>query len=150
MEDPEPGLLLLGVGLCLLVLAFTSAVDAAFTAISRHRMHALLDERGPRARHTIARLLDDPYRFKTTILVLNSCMMITATGLTLALVGDGTEWEIAGGLGALLLAVLVIGEVVPKSLAVRNPDAAALLLATPMSTDKRSSAGRGSRRAIPM
>ncbi len=133
MEDPEPRLLLLGIGLCLLVLAFTSAVDAAFTAISRHRLHALLDERGPGTRRSVSQILDDPYRFRTAVLVLNSGMTITATGLTLALVGGDGPWAVAGGLGALFLAILSLSEVVPKALAVRNPEAAALLLSRPMS-----------------
>ncbi|HMQ31500.1 MAG TPA: hemolysin family protein [Chloroflexaceae bacterium] len=133
MEDPEPSLLLLGIGLCLLVLAFTSAVDAAFTAISRHRLHALLDERGPGTRRSVSQLLDDPYRFRTTVLVLNSSMTITATGLTLALVGGGGPWAIVGGLATLFLAMLTFSEVVPKALAVRSPETAALLLSRPMS-----------------
>jgi putative hemolysin len=133
LEDPEPSLILLGIGLCLLVLAFTSAVDAAFTAISRHRLHALVDESGPRSRKAIARLVDDPYRFRTTILVLNSALTIAATGLTLALTASSGPLQIGGALAALFLSILVFSEVVPKALAMRSPDRAALLLARPMS-----------------
>ncbi len=103
------------------MLAFTSAVDAAFTAISRHRLHALLDENGPRTRQAVARLLDDPHRFRTTILVLNSSLTITATGLALALVAGAGPWAAAGALAGLFLAVLVVGEVVPKALVMRGP-----------------------------
>lgn len=132
MEVPEPGLLLLGVGLCLLVLAFTSAVDTAFSALSRHRLHALLHDRGPRTQRAIATILDHPDRFKTTLLVLHSSPMITATGLTLSAAFAYGPTTVAGALAALLLAVIAVGELVPRALAMRNPPATAALLAGPM------------------
>jgi CBS domain containing-hemolysin-like protein len=116
------------------VLAFTSAVDAAFTAISRHRLHAILEEGGPRTRRAVTRLLDDPHRFRTVILVLNISLTITATALTLAITNDQGPATVAGGLALLFLTIVTLGEVAPKALAVRNPAAAALLLAGPMST----------------
>jgi CBS domain containing-hemolysin-like protein len=133
LEDPEPTLALIGIGLCLLVLAFTSAVDAAFTAISRHRLNALLNA-GGRSRRAATRLLDDPYQFKSTVIFLNISTLIIATGLSLSLSADHGALAILGSLTALLLAALVVGEVIPKALAVRNPSAAALMLAAPMQT----------------
>lgn len=132
MEDPDPSFMLIGVVLCLLILAFTSAVDAAFTAISRHRLSALRANGGPRAKRAVSRLLDDPYRFKSTILLLNACMLITATALTLRLNLGQSAAVLAGSLVALLLGVLIIGEVIPKALAVRNPTATALTLSGPL------------------
>jgi putative hemolysin len=133
LEDPEPSLLLIGVGLCLLVLAFTSAVDAAFTTISRHRLSALLSDGRGRSRRAAARLLDDPYHFKSTVIFLNTSSLIIATGLTLSISAGRGAWAVAGSLVALFVAALVVGEVIPKALAVRNPTGAALLLAGPMS-----------------
>jgi CBS domain containing-hemolysin-like protein len=133
LEDPEPSLSLLGIVLCLLILAFTSAVDAAFTTISRHRLNALLGDGRGRSRRAAARLIDDPYHFKSTVIFVNTSTLIIATGLTLSLsVGRG-GWAVVGSLGALLVAALVVGEVIPKALAVRNPTGAALMLAGPMS-----------------
>ena len=48
--DPEPSLELLGLLLCVLVIGFASAAEAALTAISRHRLNALQSEGEPRAR----------------------------------------------------------------------------------------------------
>ncbi len=134
LEEPEPGLIIIGIGLCLLVLAFTSAVDAALTAIGRHRLNILLSEAqgGPRTKRAVARLMNDPYHFKSTIIFLNTVTLITATALTLGLSAGHGPWAVAGSLAGLLIAALVIGEVVPKAWAVRNPDATALLLAGPM------------------
>lgn len=133
MEDPEPSLLFVGLALCLVILAFTSAVDAAFTTISRHRLNALLNEGGPRTNRAVSRLLDDPYRFKTTILFLNICATVAATVITLLLTTGRGPWALWGGLVGLVVALLVLGEAVPKALAVRSPDTVALRLATPMS-----------------
>ncbi|MFV9505292.1 MAG: hemolysin family protein [Oscillochloridaceae bacterium umkhey_bin13] len=132
MDDPEPALLLIGVGLSLLILAFTSAVDAAFTAISRHRLHALLDEQNPCTGQAVTRLLADPYRFRATIVVLNLVMYLVATSLTLALVAPFGPLVILSGLATLLVAALLIGELIPKALASRDPAAAAMRLARPM------------------
>jgi CBS domain containing-hemolysin-like protein len=125
-------LILLGIGLCLLLLAFTSAVDAAFTAISRHRLGTLLSEDSSRSKQVVARLLDDPYQLKSTIILINTGALISATWLTLHLELGSGAWAVAARLGGLLVAALVIGEVTPKALAVRNPAATARLLAGPM------------------
>ncbi len=129
--DVETGLVLAGIVLCLFVLAFTSAVDAAMTAIGRHRLGALHETDARRAQ-IIDRLLTEPYRFKATVLLLNSTATITATALTLRLFGSQTwQWRIAA-LGGLLLLILIFAEALPKALAISNPSAAARMLAGPM------------------
>ncbi len=130
--DPDPSLLLIGVGLCLLVLAFTSAVDAAFTSINRHRLSTLLTEGSSRAQ-ILGRLMSDPYRFKAVIILLNTGVTILATTFVLYLTRDDGVWVQAGAMVALLLGILIISESLPKVWAVRNPDATALWLAGPLS-----------------
>jgi CBS domain containing-hemolysin-like protein len=130
--DPESSLYAIGIALCLVLLAFTSAVDAALTAISRHRLGMLQEEGSPRAK-VVARLLSDPYRFKAAILLLNAATIITATAFTLRLTEAlSTGWRV-GALALLLLLMVVFSEALPKALAVRNPSRAAYLLAGPMS-----------------
>lgn len=129
--DVETGLVLAGIMLCLSVLAFTSAVDAAMTAIGRHRL-GLLHETDARRAQVIDRLLAEPYRFKATILLLNSAATITATALTLRLFDAQTwRWRIAA-LAGLLLVILVFSEALPKAFAIRNPSATARALAGSM------------------
>ncbi|HEU4325802.1 MAG TPA: hemolysin family protein [Roseiflexaceae bacterium] len=129
--DPDPSLYVIGVGLCLLVLAFTSAVDAALSAISRHRLNLLQSEDAPRAR-IVTRLLDDPYRFKSAVLFLNAAAMIAATAFTLRGTRDLDPGLRIGALLLLLLLALTLSEALPKALATRNPTRAANLLAGPM------------------
>ena len=129
--DPESSLVLVGVGFCLILLAFTSAVDAALSAISRHRLNLLQEEHLSRA-EVVARLLSDPYRFKAAILLLNAAAIIAATALTLHLThGLGPEGKL-GALVGLLLLILICSEALPKALAIRNPTRAAQVLAGPM------------------
>lgn len=134
--DVETGLVLAGILLCLFVLAFTSAVDAAMTAIGRHRL-GLLHETDARRAQVIDRLLAEPYRFKATVLLLNSAATITATALTLRLLDAQTwQWRIAALVG-LLLVILLFSEALPKAFAIRNPAATARLLAGPMALTAR-------------
>lgn len=134
--DVETGLVVTGIILCLFVLAFTSAVDAAMTAIGRHRL-GLLHETDARRAQVIDRLLAEPYRFKATVLLLNSAATITATALTLRLFEAQTwQWRV-GALAGLLLVILIFSEALPKALAIRNPSATARLLAGPMAFSTR-------------
>lgn len=130
--DPDPSIIAIGVGLCLVILAFTSAVDAAFTTISRHRLNAMLADGASRAR-TIVRLMEDPYRFKATIILLNASATIAATAFTLYLTRFLNIWQQIGSLALLLLAILIVSEALPKAWAVRAPDTTALALARPLS-----------------
>ena len=118
-------------GLCLVLLAFTSAVDAALSAISRHRLNMLQEEDTPRAM-MVAQLLSDPYRFKAAILVLNAAVIIAATAFTIHLTrGLTLGWRVAA-LALLLLLILIFSEALPKALVIRNPTGAAHALAGPM------------------
>lgn len=129
--DPEPSLTVLAIALCLIALAFTSAVDAAMSAISRHRLNLLQEEAAPRAK-LMLRLLADPYRFKATVLLVNTASIIAATACTLWLTRALTLGWRSGALGALLVLILLVSEALPKALVLRNPAGAAQALAAPM------------------
>jgi CBS domain containing-hemolysin-like protein len=129
--DPESSLVILGVALCLVLLALTSAADAALSAISRHRLNLLQEEAAPRAA-IVARLLSDPYRFKASVLLVNAAAIIIATAFTQHLTrGLALGWRV-GGLALLLILILVLSEALPKALALRNPPQTAQLLARPI------------------
>jgi putative hemolysin len=140
--DPESSLFAIGIVLCLVLLAFSSAVDAALSAISRHRLNLLQEESATRAT-MVERLLSDPYRFKAALVLINAGAVIAATALTLQLVSrfaralaiDGQSLTLLkiGLLAVLLLLILILSEALPKALAIRDPSRAARLLAGPMS-----------------
>jgi CBS domain containing-hemolysin-like protein len=129
--NAESSLVIVGVGLCLILLAFTSAVDAALSAIGRHRLSLLKEEQTPRAQ-LVVQLLADPYRFKAAVLLLNAAAMIAATVFTLRLVRRAPAlWQL-GALALLLLLLVIFSVALPKSLVARNPSGAANTLAGPM------------------
>jgi CBS domain containing-hemolysin-like protein len=129
--NAESSLVIVGVGLCLVLIAFTSAVDAALSAISRHRLNLLKEEQTPRAR-ALFRLLSDPYRFKSAVLLLHAAAMIAATVFMLRLVdGLGALWHL-GVLALLLLLLMIFSVALPKALVARDPASAGHLLAGPM------------------
>ena len=129
--DAESSLILAGILGCLVLLAFTSATDAAMGAISRHRLNTLQEDAAPRA-IALTRLLSDPYRFKAAILLVNATSIIAATVLTQRLTRTlDTGWRV-GALAMLVLLILVCSEALPKALALRNPAATAQSLAGPL------------------
>ena len=128
--NAESSFSIIGVGFCLILLAFTSAVDAALSAISRHRLSLLKDEQTSRAQ-IITRLLADPYRLKSTLALLNAAALIGATVCTLLLVQQAAlSWQV-GALALLLLLVVLFSIALPKALVTRNPAKAAERLARP-------------------
>lgn len=131
--DPDPGLLL-GIGGCLLVLALISAVDAAFTSVSWRHVNTILAQRAERSPR-LAQLLNDPYRLKATIILLNTSATIAAAALTLEVARQMqfNSWLQTGSLVLLLFAILVVSAALPKALAVRDAPAAVRLLAAPVS-----------------
>jgi putative hemolysin len=129
--DPGPSWYAVGTVLCVLILAFTSAVDAALSAISRHRLHQMQNDDEPRSR-IVHRLLEDPYRFKSAVIFLNAGATIAATAFTLRMTHALPASMRVGALCGLLLIILILSEALPKALAARNPQRAAGFLARPM------------------
>ncbi len=127
--DPDPSLLAgIGIGICLLVLALTSAVDAAFTSVSWRRLNTMLADRASRSR-VLAQFLQDPYRFKATLMLLNTSAILVSAALTLLVTQHFTFWAEIGALMALLLTILIISSALPKALALRDPQATVRMLA---------------------
>jgi Mg2+/Co2+ transporter CorB len=125
------------VTLCTLVLliacsAFFSASETGLTAASRPRMHALASRGHERAR-AVNRLRSRMELVVGAILLGNTLVTILAsalaTSLLIALVGEhGVVYATIG----MTVLILVFGEVLPKTVAINNPDQAALAVAPAM------------------
>ncbi len=114
----------------LLVLSgLTSGTETAMTAVSRGRISALANEGSRRAQMT-RRLLEERERLISTLLIGNNLWNILAaalaTDLFLRLVG-----EAGVAVATLVMTVLVVifGEVLPKTYAIRHPEAYAMTVA---------------------
>jgi Mg2+/Co2+ transporter CorB len=135
IEDPSVDLWLAGlvVVFCLLLSAFFSAGETAFTAASKARM-LFLEKGGDVRAGLVNRLLEMRERFIGTVLIGNNIVNIGVSAFTTSVLvgifGDG------GALYAtIIMSVLVIifAEVLPKTLAISSPDTVSLFLSRPMS-----------------
>ncbi len=78
-------------------------------------------------------ILDNPGHFRATTLTINISAAVIATALALELIKPWSDWwQPVVVISAVLLALLIVGEAIPKALATLNPDRAALLLARPI------------------
>ncbi|MBF9196068.1 HlyC/CorC family transporter [Microvirga terrestris] len=118
---------------CLLLSAFFSASETAFTAASRSRM-LVLEKGGDRRAKLVNRLLEMRERFIGTVLIGNNIVNIGvsafATSVLVAIFGDG------GAIYATIIMsilVIVFAEVLPKTLAISSPETVSLVLSRPMS-----------------
>ncbi|MBP1690826.1 MAG: hypothetical protein H6Q32_178 [Bacteroidetes bacterium] len=137
-----------GILLLILLVGFFSAAEVAVLSTRKSRMQELADE-GNVSASTILAFLNDPEHFLATIHVGNIFSLILASVLggilgfqvlVPALEQSATPWIVNGSnwISLVLIvmtigsAVVVIGELVPKSLALRSAERVALALAGPL------------------
>ena len=126
-------------GALILCSAFFSSSEAALFYLSRQERRRFAS--GNRARRMAAALLAEPDRLLTAVLFWNLVTNITyftiasITSIALETTGRATE-ALAFAVGSLL-AIIVFGEMLPKSLAVLKPRAVAALVAVPLSATVR-------------
>jgi putative hemolysin len=130
----------------ILVGGFFAASEIALITVKRHRLHQLIGE-GNRAARTAQRVTDDPSRFLATIQIA-----ITFLGFLASAVGAvSLSGSLAGVIGVIpflreaagtisfvlitlliALASIIIGELVPKTLALTFAERFALVVAPPI------------------
>jgi putative hemolysin len=140
---------LLVVVILILVGGFFAASEMSLITVKRHRLSQLADD-GSRAARTARRLTDEPGRFLATIQIA-----ITFLGFLAGAVGANTFSHALGELiddipfapiqnaaGSIAfvivtlviaLASIIVGELVPKTMALNFPERLALLVAGPIS-----------------
>ncbi len=140
---------LLVVTTLILVGGFFAASEMALITVKRHRLGQLADD-GNGAARVARRLTDDPSRFLATIQIaitflgfLAGAVGANAFSRHLAAVIDDIPWAliqdaasaIAFVIVTLLIALasIIIGELVPKTLALNFPERLALFVARPIS-----------------
>jgi putative hemolysin len=137
--------ILIVVGLTLLAGIFVAA-EIALVSLRRSRLAQLVDE-NRRGAARVRRLVDDPARFLAVIQIaitfigfLSSAVAAVALTKGLADLIAGIEWLKGSAEAIALITVtvllslfsIVVGELVPKALALAYPDRTALLLAGPV------------------
>src|SRR5438874_8933278 len=121
---------------CIILAGLASATETAMTSVGRIRVRHLAEEGSARAA-VLQRLQQDPNRFLSTILVVNTFALIMASSST-TLLGVQMlphEWGLVGDFavsGLLSIFLLIFAEVTPKSLAIRQAERWPLLTARPV------------------
>lgn len=112
--------------------AFFSLSETAMIGVNRHRVRQMAQEGDARAAR-LDHMLDEPERILSTVLIGNNLVNIGATAfatvVAVALFG-GKGALIATGVMAVL--IIIVSELLPKTLAVQNPLPVALAIAQPL------------------
>jgi Mg2+/Co2+ transporter CorB len=118
---------------CLALSSFFSAGETAFTGASRARMLALENSGDARAR-IVNRLLAMRERFIGAMLIGNNIVNIGVSSFTTSVLVAvfGSEGVIYATIFMSVL-VIIFAEVLPKTIAITNPDKVSLLFARPVS-----------------
>ena len=113
--DAGPRLLILII--LLLLSAFFSSAETAFTVVNQIQLQLLADDGNKKAKRALW-ILEHKTKMLCAILIGNNIVNISATALATKLTIDilGNVW-VGVVTGILTVAVLIFGEIVPKSLA---------------------------------
>ncbi|MCH5274038.1 MAG: HlyC/CorC family transporter [Lachnospiraceae bacterium] len=114
--DPTAQIIVLLV--LLLLSAMFSSAETALTTVNKIRIRSLAEE-GRRSAKTVAKLIEEPSKMISAILIGNNLVNLSASSLTTTLAiryfGAGYGTGIATGI--LTLLILIFGEITPKTLA---------------------------------
>ena len=122
------------IGGFLFLSAFFSSSEAAFLSFQRSRLSYLVNSNVPGA-ELISNMISNMERLLATILLGNNLVNVAftavITALSVSIFGEGaTSILIATAIGTILL--LIFGEIIPKSVAVRRSEKISFLYARPL------------------
>lgn len=133
---PETGVILAIIFILLISSAFFSSSEAAFLSIQKTTVAHLVNTNMPGARR-VARMIDDPERLLATILLGNNLVNVAFTAsvtlLFVSLLGEGSESQAALlTTAAGTAALLIVGEIIPKTIAIHHSQRMAFAYARPL------------------
>lgn len=101
----------------LLLSAFFSSAETALTMVNKIRIRSLVED-NVKGAITISRLIEEPSKMLSTILVGNNIVNLSASALTTSFtIKMGSSLAVGIATGILTMLILVFGEVTPKTLA---------------------------------
>lgn len=121
--------------------AFFSSSESAFLSVQRTRLAHLVSEGVPGARR-VAEMVGEPERLLATILlgnnIVNAATTAVITATVVAFVGGASEPAGVTPAGVVIataistVALVLVGEIIPKTIAVRNAEKVAFLYSRPL------------------
>ena len=121
--DPSQIGLLVGLVVLVLLSAFFSSSETAFTSVNRVRLHTL-EADGVKWAKRVGKMADAYDKLITTILIGNNIVNIVASSLATILFVDliGGSKGVTVSTVVMTLAVLIFGEITPKTIAKEHPE----------------------------
>ena len=125
----------------LLLSAFFSSAETAFTTVRKLRMQTLAQEEENRRAALVLKILENPGKMLSTILIGNNIVNISASALATVFATNLAEsvfgerflsYVIGLATGILTVLVLIFGEIIPKTVALINNERLALFYAPPI------------------
>lgn len=117
MEPGSSMMQLVAIVVLVLLSAFFSSAETALTTVNKHRLRALSEE-GNRTAAKVLKLVDNPSKLLSAILIGNNIVNISASALATTFTTEVFGSKFIGvSTGVLTLVVLLFGEITPKTLA---------------------------------
>lgn len=108
--------------LCLMFSAIFSAAETALMSLNKIKVKQMVED-GEKNADIISKLLDNPNKLLSSILIGNNVVNIGASSLMTSLAIDYFGNKGVGiATGVMTLLILIFGEITPKSLAAGSPD----------------------------
>ena len=124
---PDSTIQVVAILILILLSAFFSSAETALTTVNKHRLRALAEE-GNRNAQRVLKLLENPAKMLSAILIGNNIVNISASALTTTVTTNVFGSKFVGvSTGILTLVVLLFGEITPKSLATLYNEKIALI-----------------------
>lgn len=116
----------------LILSAFFSSAETALTTINKIRIKTLADE-GSKKASIVLKIVDNPDKMLSAILIGNNIVNISASSLVTILIQSILgNWAVSIGTGILTVLVLIFGEITPKTAATIYADSLAMFYAKPI------------------
>ena len=112
----------------LMLSAFFSSAETALTTVNRIRIRSLADEGNKRAQ-TVLKITDDSGKMLSAILIGNNIVNLSAASLTTTLAYSLGGSMVAIANAALTVAILLFGEITPKTMATLHAEKLSLTYA---------------------
>lgn len=108
--------------------AFFSSAETSLTTVNRIRIRTLADE-GKKSAKTVLKITDDSGKMLSAILIGNNIVNLSAASLTTSLAYSFGGSMVAVASGILTVAILLFGEITPKTMATIHAEKMALVYA---------------------